>query len=88
MNFIQHNATTAKSKQSDADFAMLKKSFLEDVFTTVMMEEVPPELILIWDQTGIKVVPSSSWTMPRRGSGRVEMTGITNGKLLAFSAGL
>ena len=74
-------ATTAKSKQSDADFAMLKKSFLEDIFT---MEDVPPELILNWDQTGIKLVPSSSWTMALRGSGRVEMTGVTNVKLLWY----
>ena len=69
MKFVQRKATTAKSKNSDADFAMLKKSFLEDVFTTMMMEEVPPELILNWDQTGIKLVPSSSWTMALRGSG-------------------
>ena len=57
---------------------MLKKSFLTDVFTTVTMEDVPPELILNWDQTGIKLVPSSSWTMALRGSGRVEMTGDTD----------
>ena len=78
MNFVQRKATTAKSKQSDADFAMLKKSFLEDVFTTVTMEDVPPELILNWDQTGIKLVPSSNWTMAPKGSGRVEMTGVTD----------
>lgn len=78
MNFVQRRATTAKSKQSDTDSAMLKKSFLEDIFTTVTMEEVPPELILNWDQTGIKLVPSSSWTMASRGSGRVEMTGVTD----------
>ena len=78
MNFVQRKATTAKSKQSEADFSMLKKSFLADVFTTVTMEDVPPELILNWDQTGIKLVPSSSWTMALRGSGRVEMTGVTD----------
>ena len=78
MNFVQRKATTAKSKQSNADFAMLKKSFLEDVFTTVTMEDVPPELILNWDQTGIKLVPSSNWTMAPKGSGRVEMTGVTD----------
>ena len=67
---------------------MLKKSFLADVFTTVTMEDVPPELILNWDQTGIKLVQSSSWTMALRGPGRVEMTGVSNVKLLLFFVGV
>lgn len=39
----------------------------------VTVEEVPPELILNWDQTGIKLVPYSSWTMERRGAKGVEL---------------
>ena len=27
------------------------------------MKEIPTELILNWDQTGVKIVPSSTWTM-------------------------
>lgn len=42
------------------------------------MEEIPPELILNWDQTGIKIVPCSPWTMDRQGSRRVEMIGISD----------
>ena len=37
------------------------------------MEEIPPGLILNWDQTGIRLVPSSLWTMEQRGVKRVEM---------------
>jgi hypothetical protein len=37
------------------------------------MEEVPIELILNWDQTGIKIVPSSSRTMDKKGIKRVEV---------------
>ena len=40
--------------------------------------EIPPELIMNWDQTGIKLVPSSSWTMEQRGSQKVEMVGVNN----------
>jgi hypothetical protein len=54
----------------------VKKSFLDDLVATVEMEEIPAELILNWDQTGIKMVPSSSWTMERKGVKRVEMTGV------------
>ena len=65
MDFVQRRATTAKSKHSIADFSALKKSFLQDVVATVTMEEIPAELIMNWDQTGIKLVPSSPWTMEK-----------------------
>ena len=79
MKFVQRKATTSKSKETQAQFAEFKKSFLRDVVATVTMEEVPPELILNWDQTGIKIVPCSTWTMDRCGAKRVEMVG-TNDK--------
>ena len=40
------------------------------------MEEIPCELIINWDQTGINYVPVSSWTMAKEGSKRVEIAGI------------
>ena len=42
----------------------------------VGLEKIPPELVLNWDQTGIKLVPSASWTMHERGSRRVELMDI------------
>ena len=39
------------------------------------MEDVPPELVLNWDQTGIKLVPTTSWTMNEVGARRVELIG-------------
>ena len=36
------------------------------------MEEIPPELILNWDQTGIKIVPTTTWTMEQCKTKRVE----------------
>ena len=62
-----------------ANFRELKEAFLADVTTAVTMEEIPPELILNWDQTGIKPVPCSSWTMEKCREKRVEMAG-TNDK--------
>lgn len=52
--------TTNKSKHSVADFIRLKKDFLSDVVSMVEMEQILPELILNWDQTGIKIVPSNT----------------------------
>lgn len=75
MGFVQRKPTTAKSKFTVENFAAKKKEFLDDLVTTVEMEEIPSELILNWDQTGIRLVPSSSWTMEQRGVKRVEMVG-------------
>ena len=75
MNFVQRSVTIAKSKRSNADFSELK-SFVQDVVTTVTIEVIPAELIINWDQAGIKLVPSSSWTMEQRSSQRVEIAGV------------
>ena len=72
MGFVQRTLTTEFNME---DFAAKKREFLNDVVTTVKMEEIPAELILNWDQTGIKLVPSSSWTMEQRGAMGVEMVG-------------
>ena len=58
---------------SAANFAELKQSFLDDVLTTVTMENIPPELIMNWHQTGIKLVPLSNSTMEKMGTQRVEI---------------
>lgn len=42
------------------------------------MQASPPELVINCDQTGIKVVPVSSWTMEKKGSKRVEIAGVHN----------
>ena len=78
MKFVQRKATTARSKHTIANFNELKESFLTDVVTTVTMEEIPPDLILNWDQTGIKIVPCSTWTMERQGAKRVQMVGVND----------
>ena len=72
-SLLKRKATTSKSKHTVTNF---KKSFLDEVVTTVLMEEIPPELVINWDQTGMKIVPSSSWTMNRSGAKRVDMIGV------------
>jgi len=71
MKFVKRKATTAKSKQTAANFAKLKQSFLEEVVTAVEVEEIPPDLIMNWHQTGIEIVSCSTWTMERQSSKRV-----------------
>ena len=51
MCFVKRRGTTAKSRNLVERFDELKAQFLEEVATTVYVEEIPPELILNWDQT-------------------------------------
>jgi len=49
--------------------------FVQDVKTAMAMDEVPLELVVNWDQTGLKYVPVSDWTMVEKGSKRVKIDG-------------
>ena len=69
-------ATSAKSKYTVDNFKEVKSQFLGDVVATVELEEIPAQLILNWDQTGIKIIPTSSWTMEKEGSKRIEVVGV------------
>ena len=42
------------------------------------MEEIPPDLIFNWDQTGISIVPGSNWTMELKGTKRIEIVGVND----------
>ena len=77
MGYVKRKATT-KAKVSPVLFAGMKAQFLSDIRTVVVMESIPPELIINWDQTGIKYVPVSCWTLEKKGSKRVEIAGVDN----------
>ena len=51
MGFVKRRGTTSKSKIGVENFCKLKEDFLQAVSSTVLMEEIPPEIILNWDQT-------------------------------------
>ena len=53
-----------------------------EVKQVITMDEIPPELIINFDQTGLNVVPVSDWTMEAAGSKRVEVAGKDDKKQL------
>ena len=75
LNFTKRRATT-KCGIPPQVFQQVKTQFLQDIIDIVAMEEIPPQLIFNWDQTGLHLVPTSNWTMANKGSKRVEMKGI------------
>ncbi len=75
MGLVKRRAST-KAKVRPDDFEALKLQFLLDIKTVVEMDEIPLDLIINWDQTGINYVPVSSWTMANKGAKRIEIFGV------------
>ena len=69
-----------------AEFSEMKEQFLDKVVATctIQMEVIPPEMILNWDQTGIKTVPSSIWTMEQQGTKCVDLVGACDKRLITM----
>ena len=74
LGMVKRKANT-KAKVTVEDFEAAKEQFLLDIKNVVSLDEIPPALILNWDQTGINYVPVSSWTMESEGAKRVELAG-------------
>ena len=66
MGYIKRKSTT-KVKVSVEDLEALREQFLLDIKALVDLEDIPHELILIWDQTTINYVPVANWKMAKQG---------------------
>ena len=75
MNLVKRKATMAARKPLPSDFAEIKLAFLKRISDFVHENKIPPELILKWDQTGAKFVPTSEWTLAEEGSQQVYVVG-------------
>jgi len=74
MGFVKRRGNT-KSKVLVEHFEQRKEFFLLEFNNALEMDEVPMELVINWDQTGINYIPVSSWTMAQEGTKRVEIAG-------------
>ena len=77
MHYVKRRGTT-KAAMPVQQFQKIKTAFLQEIIDVVTMEEVPSDLIFNWDQTGLNLVPASSWTMDLKGSKRVEIKGLND----------
>ena len=57
------------------NFAELKSNYLLEIKNVMVMDEIPAQLVINFDQTGLNIVPTSDWTMEAEGSKRVEVIG-------------
>ena len=57
------------------NFTAVKEDYLLEIKQVITMDEIPAELIINFDQTGLSIVPSSDWTMEAKGAKWVEAVG-------------
>ncbi|MCY3929117.1 MAG: hypothetical protein OXG81_12660 [Acidobacteria bacterium] len=74
MGLVKRKATT-KAKVNVEHFEEIKKSFHQDIRNIVIMDDIPKELIINLDQTGLNYVPVAQWTMEVEGAKRVQVDG-------------
>ena len=77
LNFVKRRGSST-AKMTRENFEAVKEQLLLDINAVVEWEEVPPKLAFSWDQTGISIVPGSSWTMEVKGSKWVEIAGMND----------
>ena len=77
MQFVKRRGSTNK-KILVHDFEAIKTQFLTDVTAVVQMKDIPKDLVLNWDHTGVNIVPGSSWTMDLKGQQRVEIAAMND----------
>lgn len=67
MNLVKRKGTKTARKLPD-DFEKIKGDFLDKISKYVKENNIPHELIVNFDQTGLKMVPTSEWTLEVKGS--------------------
>ena len=71
MNFVKRKGSN--SAKVPAEFKKIRDEFLERIKTAVVDLSIPSSLIVNSDETGLKLVPQSVWTMEKEGSKKVSI---------------
>ena len=74
MGYVRRKGTKAARKLPQ-NFDEQKADFLQCITNTVKKHKIPDELIINFDQTGMKIVPVSNWTLDLKGGKQVPIIG-------------
>ena len=91
MGYVKRKGTTkVNTKLPEERFQQMKASFLQQTVAVVTAHNIPPQLIINLDETGVQLVPVGKWTMAPEGSKRVEVTGLDDKRQITatFAAAL
>ena len=67
--------STKAAKKLPANFQEQKQRFLDLIASAVKTHDIPSDLIINIDETGLRVVPVDKWTLDRKGVEQVALTG-------------
>lgn len=62
MGYVKRKWSNA-GKVTVSQFQQVHEEFLANIKAEVLINDIPPQLILNWDQTAIHYVPTGEWTM-------------------------
>ena len=48
----------------------------------VREHDIPDDLVINWDETGLNLVPSDSWTLEKEASQRVQLVGQNDKRMI------
>ena len=75
IGYVKRKASTS-AKVEPSNFEEMKEQYLLDIQAAVDIADIPMDLVLNWDHTGVNIVPGSQWTMAEKGAKRVECAGV------------
>ena len=73
MGYVKRKCSNA-GKVAVPRFLEIQGDFLADIQAEVVMNEIPAEFVLNWDQTALHLVPTGQWTMHKSGEKVVPIT--------------
>ena len=63
-------------KKIPPNFDDVKQGFVDRIADVVREFHIPPDLVINLDETGLKIVPVSTWTLEKKGVTQVPIVGI------------
>ena len=75
MGFTKRKGTKA-AKQKSGDLPEIKQNFVFKFLDVVSKHQIPADIVVNWDQTGVRMVPSGNWTMEKKRSCQVAIAGL------------
>jgi len=75
MNYVQRKGTKA-ARKLPTDYEETRDEFYARIQEAVRKHNIPADMIVNWDQTGVPIVPVGGWTLEEAGSRQVAVVGL------------
>lgn len=84
--FVKRKATKA-ARKVPLDFEQKREEFISSVGETIAAKSIPSDLVINFDQTGVKIVPVSNWTLASQGIKQVSVIGVEDKREITMLLG-